>query len=97
MRMATSKKEMPAIKKSDGRLYMDTPGGEAELLYRIVGSIMSIHHTFVPEAERGKGLAEMLAYEAFSMARLQGLKVRPDCAYIRHYVEKHQEVKDLVA
>ena len=80
-----------AIRKSEGRLYMATPGGEAELLYRMEKSVMSIYRTFVPETERGKGIAEKLALEAFAIAKEKGLKVRPDCPYIEHFIEKHKE------
>ena len=69
-----------------------TDGGEAELLYRIEGGVMSIYHTFVPESERGKGIAEKLAFAAFDMAKDKGLKVRPDCPYIKHFLEKHPEL-----
>jgi len=72
---------------------MKTEHGEAELLYKIDGKTMSIYHTLVPEEDRGKGLAEKLAYAAFSLAREKGLKVRPDCSYITHFLEVNSEMK----
>ncbi len=54
---------------------------------------MSIYHTFVPDAERGKGIAEDLARTAFEFAKAEGLKVRPDCPYIVHFIEVHEEMK----
>ncbi len=65
----------------DGRFYAATSGGDAELLYRIEGSVMIIYHTFVPESERGKGIAEELATHAFKFAKKKRLKVRPECPY----------------
>jgi predicted GNAT family acetyltransferase len=85
-----------AVIRGDGRLYIKRPTGEAELLYRIEGSIMSIYRTYVPEPERGKGLAEKLALEAFAMAESLGLKVRPDCSYIRHFVSRRGEFSGMV-
>ena len=89
--MATVKEEPDAIRRGSGRLYIDTKSGKAELLYRIEGTIMSIYHTYVPDPERGRGLAERLAVAAFEDAEKRGLKVRPDCSYIRHFVGKHRE------
>ncbi len=74
----------------EGRFFIKTEHGEAEMLYRIEGgSTMSIYHTFVPEEERGKGIAEVMADAALGFAKREGLKVRPDCDYMRHYVTKH--------
>ncbi len=95
MGIGNKKSEINAIKKGEGRLSMSTPGGDAELLYKIEGNIMSIYHTFVPESERGKGMAEKLADEAFDMAREKHLLVRPDCPYILHYLEKHKDAKTM--
>ncbi len=78
-----------------GRFYTSTQHGDAELLYdnKEVG-IMNIYHTFVPDEERGMGLAGKLAKAAFEYAQEKGLKVRPSCPYIEYYIEKHPEVKD---
>ncbi len=80
------------IKHESLRFYLITPGGEAELLYRIEGNVMSIYHTFVPDTERGKGTAEKLAVAAFDFAKEKRLKVRPDCPYIVHFLQKHPEL-----
>lgn len=82
------------VKHVEGKFYMATPGGEAELLYRIEGNIMVIYHTFVPESERGKGLAEKLAFPAFEFAKEKSMKVRPDCPYIPKFIEKHPELRE---
>ncbi len=76
-----------------GRMSLKTEHGEAELLYRIRGNIMSIYHTFTPPEDRGNGVAAKLAEEAFNLAKKKGLKVRPDCPYISHFVEKRKEFK----
>lgn len=79
------------IKKEEGRLSIKTEHGESELLYKIEGKVMSIYHTFTPDDDRGKGIAEQLTAEAFSIAKSRGLKVRPDCSYAAHFLEKHSE------
>lgn len=75
------------------RFFMVTPGGDAELLYKTEGKVMRIYHTFVPDSERGKGVAEKLAFAAFEFAKEQELKIRPDCPYILKFLEKHSELK----
>lgn len=81
------------IVHSSGRFHMRVPHGEAELLYRTDKNIMSIFHTFVPEEDRGRGLAEKLAFAAFEYAIGKRLRVRPDCPYIEHFLEKHPEMR----
>jgi predicted GNAT family acetyltransferase len=76
------------------RFFIVTPGGDAELLYKTEGNVMSIYHTFVPDSERGKGVAEKLAFAAFEFAKERELKVRPDCPYIQRFLEKHNEWKE---
>ncbi len=80
------------VKGGKNRLYIPTPNGDAELLYELGGGVMRIYHTFVPELERGKGLAERLALAGFELAEEKGMKVKPDCDYLKRFVEKHSEL-----
>jgi hypothetical protein len=81
------------ISRRDGRFSMKTKHGEAELLYKIDGNTISMYHTFTPDEDRGKGLAEKLALEAFRFAIEKHLFVKPDCPYIVHFLEAHPEYK----
>ena len=82
------------IKHSKGKFYTKTKCGRAELLYHNLGkNTVSIYHTFVPDACRGKGIAEKLAEHAFEFAGKEKLKVRPDCPYIIHFLEKRPEFR----
>jgi len=80
-----------------GRFYIRAAGGDCELKYKVEGKSISIYHTFIPGKERGKGLAEKLATAAFEWATSKGLKVKPDCDYIKHFLEKHGEFGASVA
>ena len=75
------------IKHVEGRFYISTPGGDAELLYRIDGGVMDIYHTFVPETERHKGIAAKLTDEALAFAKAQKLEVRMTCSYVQHHAK----------
>ncbi len=88
---------MDKIKHADGRFYLNTAHGNAELLYRIDAGIMSVYRTFVPEEERGAGIAERLSDAALEMAKAKGLRIRPDCSYMKHYIEKHSIEKRYIA
>ena len=83
---------------NSGRFFTKTEHGEAELNYKIINAkIMAIYRTFTPLEERGKGIADALATEAFMYAEKSGLKIRPDCPYIPEFVKKHVEFeRDLI-
>ncbi len=71
--------------------------GDAVLDYEKKGVVMDIYHVFVPENMRGQGMAEKLAEAAFKFARVEGLKIKPTCPYIRDtFLKKHPELAFLV-
>ncbi|HZJ91851.1 MAG TPA: GNAT family N-acetyltransferase [Thiopseudomonas sp.] len=67
-------------------------GYKAILEYRAVDAqTWDIHHTFVPNELRGKGVAAVLAKEALAYAKEQGYKVIPSCSYIAVYLQRHPQ------
>ncbi|MBI2764408.1 MAG: N-acetyltransferase [Chloroflexi bacterium] len=72
-------------------------GQTAELAYRVDGGRIVLIHTGVPAALEGHGIAGRLAKFALDDARARGLRVVPQCPYVRAYLEKHPEYADLVA
>lgn len=72
-------------------------GSTARLEYTLADQQMTIHHTFVPVALRGKNIAGQLAQAAFDYARQAELKVVPACSYIGVYARRHPAVADLLA
>ena len=50
----------------------------------------------MPDAERGKGIAEELAVKAFELAKRNGVLVKPDCEYIKHFIEKHKKFEEML-
>jgi uncharacterized protein len=65
--------------------------------YQIDGATMVLPHTWVPPAHEGQGIAAALAAAALDHARRSGMRVRPLCSYVAHYMRRHPETQDLLA
>ena len=65
--------------------------------YRITNNVMTFTHTEVPTEFRGQGLGQQLARGALEFARKRGVKVKPLCPFIAHYIEKNPEFRDMLA
>ncbi len=57
---------------------------------------ITLIHTEVPEALRGRGIASMLAQTGLEYARENKLKVDVVCPLVANYLSKHPEFKALV-
>ena len=64
--------------------------------YRRSGDVLVLHHTEVPAAMQGQGLAGELVAAALAWARSSGLQVRPTCSYVAAYMRRHPETQDLL-
>jgi predicted GNAT family acetyltransferase len=67
------------------------------LEYVVKPGRIKLVHTEVPEALEGRGIAGQLAHFALDDARRRGLRVIPTCPYVRAYLERHPEERDVVA
>ena len=72
-------------------------GRTCECSYRLDHGVMSIHHTGVPRALEGRGIAAALVQAALAHARAQGWRVRPLCSYVQAYMRRHPDTLDLLA
>ena len=57
---------------------------------------ITLIHTEVDRAFRGRGLADRLAHHALADARARGLRVRPECPFMKRFIRAHAEYQDLV-
>ena len=79
------------------RFHVVLPEGEGELVYqRPAPDTLELVHTEVAPALRGRGVAEALAEAAFAYARAHGLRVIATCPYVRRWLGKHPEQRDIV-
>lgn len=80
------------------RFTIAASGGTAVLAYAPAGSdLLELYSTFVPPADRGRGLASRLVEAAVAHARAEGLRIIPSCWYVAQWIRRHPEHADLVA
>lgn len=60
------------------------------------GGIITIMHTEVPAALKGRGIGSALVRGLLDIARVQQLKVVPLCPFVASYTAKHAEYADLL-
>jgi len=65
--------------------------------YRLADGVMHMHHTEVPSALEGRGIAAALVRAALAHAREHGHRVNPQCSYVRTYMRRHPETASLQA
>lgn len=57
---------------------------------------VSLLHTFVPPALRGRGIANELAERALEFAKAEHLKVKVICPVVFHFLTKHPSTRNLL-
>src|SRR3954451_22909228 len=79
------------------RLEIEEDGQKAILEFELDGTgWMTIWHTEVPEALRGRGLATELSRAAFDYAKENELRVDVICPFAQHYLSEHPELNPIV-
>lgn len=81
-------KDNPARKRYE----LDVDGETAVVYYELSPAMITFTHTEVPKALEGRGVGSRLARGALEDARSRGLKIVPQCDFIRAYLEKHPEL-----
>ena len=81
---------------AEGRFQAVIDGHLCVADYTLSPGVMHITHTGVHPSLQGRGIAAALIEAAFAHARAQGLKVDPVCSYVRTYIRRHPETRDLV-
>lgn len=86
------REETPVIlNEAAHRFEMHIDGHMAyEVFERFPGGIAYLH-TIVPKALEGRGVASRLVKYILDDAAENGLKVRPDCPFVKAYIDKHPE------
>lgn len=82
--------------KQHHRFEITVKGSTAVLMYKLSTNSIDMQHTIVPEEMEGKGIGSALVKHALEYARHEHLYVKPTCPFIRAYIDRHPEYKDLV-
>jgi len=59
--------------------------------YELDGTRLLMHHTGVPRALEGRGIAAQLVAAAFDYAAREGLTIVPLCSYVAAWARRHPE------
>jgi predicted GNAT family acetyltransferase len=88
-----------AVRHNEAASRFELPVGDRLCIaaYHLIDGVMWLTHTEVPPALRNRGLAEHVVQAALDHARANGLKVKPACSYVRSYMRRHPESRDLLA
>jgi predicted GNAT family acetyltransferase len=78
------------------RYELSVDGHLAATYYRISDGVITFIHTEVPDALAGRGVGGKLVKGALDQVRAAGLKVVPQCPFVRAYIEKHPDYADLL-
>ena len=72
------------------RLELIVDGHMAVLTYERTPMALVLVHTDVPEALRGRHIADALAKAGIELARAEGLQIVAVCPFVRAYLRKHR-------
>jgi uncharacterized protein len=68
----------------------------AATYYKVSDGAITFIHTEVPPELGGKGVGSQLIKGALDQVRAEGLKVIPECPFVKAYIDKHGEYADLL-
>ena len=90
---------MPAAIRDNtalSRFELDAGGVTAYMNYQLAGGVLTLNHTETPVQARGRGIASQLVEGVLAMARARALKIVPRCPFVRAYLAKHSQYRDLI-
>jgi len=79
------------IKIEKGKIFLELPNGEEAFITFGVDEekkIIVVSTTYVPESQRGKGIAGKLSAKLVEFADENGYKIYPLCSYTQKYLER---------
>ncbi|MBN8808773.1 MAG: N-acetyltransferase [Sphingomonas sp.] len=82
--------------RAEHEFELTVDGERAIAAYQLEGDTIVFTHTLVPKRLEGRGAGSKLIRGALDAARDRGLKVVPQCPFVRAYIERHAEYRDLL-
>ncbi|WP_213741828.1 GNAT family N-acetyltransferase [Bradyrhizobium sp. dw_411] len=81
---------------SKHRYELAVEGHIAASYYTLADGVITFVHTVVPPELGGKGIGSKLIRGALDQVRSDGLKVIPECPFVKAFIEKHAAYQDLL-
>ena len=78
------------------RFELAVDGHIAATYYKISDGVITFIYTEVPPELGGKGIGSKLIKGALDQVRTAGLKVIPQCPFVKAFIEKHPDYQDLL-
>jgi len=88
------------IKKGANKFYVgkDESSPTAEITFKQgAGNHLIVDHTYVSDELRGQGMAGKLVDRVVTYAREEGMKIVPECPYVKSKMDKTPEYHDVLA
>ena len=79
-----------------GRYELAVEGQIAAAYYHRSNDVVTFDHTEVPPELGGKGIGSKLVKGALDQVRADGLKVVAECPFVKGWIEKHPDYRDLL-
>ena len=78
------------------RYELAVDGHVAATYYKIDDGVITFIHTEVPSELGGKGIGSKLIRGALDSVRTAGLKVIPQCPFVKAFIDKNPAYQDLL-
>jgi uncharacterized protein len=78
------------------RFELEVDGHVAKSFYKLDDGVITFVHTEVPSELAGRGIGSKLVQDALDEVRAERLKVVPQCPFVKAWIGKHPEYKDLL-
>lgn len=78
------------------RFELEVDGHIAKTFYKLNDGVITFIHTEVPPELGGRGVGSTLVQGALDQVRADGLKVIAECPFVKAWIGKHPEYKDLL-
>ena len=82
--------------KAHRRFELELEGHLATEHYKLEGNVITFEHTDVPKELDGRGVGSILVQGALDQVRASGLKLIPQCPFVKAWIEKNPEYRDLM-